>query len=202
MRLGPIVSAETVLLSFVEAELDSPSRRAGFVQALTSEGVASLLAAGPSKWPAGQRQLLLYILGQIRGMFILPILALTPQWFEAEISPSELSQHHATAGQWWGSLSPKWDLGTFIDSFEAGQDSPDRGFRAKVYALAAEFDLAKQRGRPILVGSSEAGVLTVLEGTTRLLAILKRQRDGSDLPASIPIYCGLSPEVDRWMFRK
>jgi hypothetical protein len=202
MKLGPVTPTETVLLSFVEAELDSPSRREGFVQAITTQGVESLLAEGPSKWPASQRQLLLYILGRIRGMFILPLLALTPQWFEATIQPSELSHHHSTAGAWWGNLSPNWDLGTFIDSFEAGLDTPEGGFRAKVYELASSFDLARQRGRPILVGPSEGGMLTVLEGTTRLLAILKRQRDGLDLPVSIPIYCGLSQQADQWMFRR
>jgi hypothetical protein len=202
MKLGGEVRTETVLLSFVEAELDSPNRRDRFVQALTIQGVASLLAAGPSNWSASQRQLLLYILGQVRGMFILPLLAQTPRWFEATIQPSELSTHHATAGAWWGNLSPNWELRAFIDSFEAGQDTPDGGFRAKVYELASKFDLTKQRGRPILVGSSEAGMLTVLEGTTRLLAVLKRQRDGLDLPEWIPIYCGLSPQADQWMFRR
>lgn len=202
MKLGQAVPTETVLLSFIEAELDSPNRRGGFVQALTAQGVESLLADGPSKWLVSQRQLLLYILGQIRGMFILPLLALAPKWFEATIQPSELSQHHATAGAWWGNLSPSWDLGGFIDSFEAGRDAPDGGFRAKVYDLAANFDPARQRGRPILVGSSPAGMLTVLEGTTRLLAILKRHRDGLDLPESFPVYCGLSPQADQWMFRK
>lgn len=200
MRLGSRIPTEEVLLEFAEAELDSLNYGVGYERSLGRTVVDRLRVTRPSEWSTEERQRLIYTLGSMRGMFILPLLALEPEWSEGTLESSELANLRATLGAWWGDLSPELDLATFISAFEAGKDAPGGGLRSKVSDLASGFDLSRMRGRPILLGEAETGPFTILEGTKRLMALTKRARDGLPVPNSIPIYVGLTPIMSDWMF--
>jgi hypothetical protein len=202
MKLIRQVQADTALLDFAASEMDSSRWRPHFERCIGAPQVLRLRSKGLENWTVEDQGLALRALDGVRGVMVRPLVGLEPEWWDAAVDLTELPACEATAGSWWGNLSPNWDLGSFIDSFEAGLDTPEPGYRKKVYDLAASFDADSMVGRPILVGEKPGvGALTVLEGTTRLLALLKRKRDGRSVPVTVGTYTGFTPRIDNWGYR-
>jgi hypothetical protein len=201
MRILAPVDGTTVHASFAEAELCSARWGPRFEKQLPSETVRRLRSTPGTSWSEEDRRLAIDGLESYRPGFFRSVTNLGAIWTDATVSPAEVPGLRVTAGSWWGGLSPKWDLPTLLDSFLAGKDTPEGDSAKRVSDLAKTFDESKCRGRPILVGKTVDGPFTILEGTTRLLAILTRSRSGLSVPDPISVYVGLTPRYAEWIFR-
>jgi len=188
-------------LVLAEVELSSARWGGQFDALLDPEVARRLRSTSASLWMQRDRELVNRAFDSYRGGFLRSITALGVTWTEATISPGEISLLRVTAGPWWGGLTPAWDLATLLAAINRGRDTPDPTFSRGVRELTRSFDPAKVRGRPILVGQAAEGPLTILEGTTRLLAVLSKFGAKQLVPAAIPVYVGLTPRFGEWEFR-
>ena len=92
------------------------------------------------------------------------------------------------------------DSGTFSPmAIQRGEPVDGGGFNTNVHSMAEIFDLAKMRGKPILVSRTPNSPLYLVEGYTRLTALLQPNRPchltGDTV---IPITLGVTEQLASW----
>jgi hypothetical protein len=194
MQIGKQVDRYTILRTFAEAESDSERWREKFERVLGPEGAGLLRNNRPADWSPDLRALSIAALLAYRG-FIVGLLDLPGDWFEASIRPQEIAGLQATTG--FAPITQTLRIGDTLDEFEKG-NLGDGGFNSDVKARSVGFDLARIRGRPVLAAETRDGPFTIVEGTTRLATMLFLNRTGRTFPDQIPIYIGIVPRLLRW----
>lgn len=115
-------------------------------------------------------------------------------WFEAEIRSSDLQRIRVFPRAHWRKLA----LGDFTIT-EVAQGIVDNGyrdeaFRAKIEDLRdhLQYDSKAVPGAVLLIGVTESGPFTILDGNHRLLAAMLATPEAVD---RLRFFCGLSPQM-------
>lgn len=195
MRIGSSATKLNVLVTFAEAEVSSSRWGPRYDLVLAADTVTRLRTLPADRWSPSDRNEAIRGLRSYRGGFIDPLLSLGGTWFEVMIGLRDLPDLQVTdAFQGWG---PDLRLTTIVGIIQQGGKGED-DFTRNVQDVADHFDSARIRGRPVLVGSSRSEPFTVVEGTTRLAAILLRSVTGNHVPVEIPAYIGIVPRLREW----
>ena len=118
----------------------------------------------------------------------------TTEWFEAEIRSADLHRIRVFPRAHWRKLA----LGDFtitqVVQRIVAEGYHDEGFRAKIEDLRnhLEYDSTAVAGAVLLIGESESGPFTVLDGNHRLLAAMLATPEAVD---RLRFFCGLSPDM-------
>ncbi len=173
------VGVEAVLRSFAIAELDrllGQSRQAAPAETRAFE---ERVVAGTATFAEWQQLLTGIVIA--RGPLLAFFLYRPTRWHEADCAHAALASVRLI--RYWQDQRPI----SSADVAELLRNEPGE-------VLIRNFDRAKMRGRPILVGSSEAGPWYAIEGAHRLTTILSV---GPVLPEE-PVYVGICPSLHEW----
>jgi len=116
------------------------------------------------------------------------------EWFEAEIRSSDLRRIRVFPRAHWRKLA----LGDFtitqVVQRIIAEGYHDEAFRAKIEDLrdTLQNDSTAVAGAVLLIGESETGPFTVLDGNHRLLAAMLATPEAVD---RLRFFCGLSPDM-------
>ncbi len=201
MKLAGSVSEETVLASFGEAEIHSPRWGVTMRQLLGTEVFGRVTRQTSDDWAECDRRAVVQAIRSLRAGLIEPVVEYTTEWHSGRISVVELYDLRITAGSWWGDLTKNWTLVELVSSLEAGKRTPDRTFSDQWRCVRDGFNEAALHGLPILVSDRTDGVWTIMEGTTRLAAVVSRASQGLWVPEELPAYAGIGEGANSPPFR-
>ncbi|MGD0257257.1 MAG: hypothetical protein ABSB90_05180 [Thermoplasmata archaeon] len=200
VRVKSPAYGRAALATFAEAELDSSEYGKFFDRLIPPETLVVLRSRRSPRWSPEETSEAIAALMAYRGGFIQPFLDLKPEWHWAEVDIEGVAELRSTEQPGFLELAPNLDLGTMVASLEAGKETSDGSFARRYKELRTDFLPPAVRGRPILVAKAETGPFTVMEGTTRLCAMLGLHRAGAEVEAAILVYLAVTPLRDEWPF--
>jgi O-antigen/teichoic acid export membrane protein len=117
------------------------------------------------------------------------------EWFEVEISQTDLNQIRVFPRAQWRKLARgNFALPRIVRSLADGgrQSGAEEAFLAKIQDLCAQVRQETVGGAVLLIGRNESGPFTVLDGNHRLAAAMLVSPKSF---AKFRFYCGLSPRM-------
>lgn len=119
------------------------------------------------------------------------------EWFRGDLSVSDLKELRIMNWEPFVTLAPSRNLVDLVRAFERGEMPPrHHEFAANLQRIKENFAIEKMKGRPIFVGRSKEPPYILVEGFTRLSALLL----GGIRVNLLPIILGVSRNIERWKF--
>lgn len=125
------------------------------------------------------------------------LLSDTVEWHVGTLPAAAIETLRVITERDFVARAPSHLLGEFARNTDSGTppiDDFDVGYRS----LRASFDLARSRGRPIVVAPSADGPYTIAEGLTRLTCLASLVRTGHPVPSKIEFLVGTTPRLTAW----
>ena len=201
MRLIERIAEADVIAEFLRAEIDSPRFGPRVRARIEADGRDESVVRMADTTDADDNAYREALLHSYRGVGCsAPLLEGLPariDWHRAEIARDALDEVHYIDYPYWNELS----AGTRLPRVAAGRihagvramDRPNDGF----IALAARLCAGEALGMPILIAPDRASPAVILEGHTRVTAMLLRP---DCLPDPVPFLVGFAPAVRGWRF--
>ena len=116
------------------------------------------------------------------------------EWYEVEITPADLaSVRMFPRAQWRKVARGRFSSLQIAEGMRKRADQLDAAFVSKIHAIGRRFDAEDPGlGAVILIGTSEARPLTVIDGNHRLMAAIVRS---PETVKKLRFICGLSPRM-------
>ena len=201
MRLIERVDEAEVVAEFLRAEIDSPRFGPRVRARLAADGRDESIVRAPDVRDADANSYRSELLHGYRGIGgSAPLLEGLPErieWHRAAIARDSLDEVRYIDYPYWNELS----AGTRSPRvaamrIHAGITAMDRSNDA-FHALAARLCAGEDLGMPILIATDPAAPPVILEGHTRVTAMLLQP---DCLPEEVGFYVGFAPAVRDWMF--
>ena len=201
MRLIERIDEAEVIAEFLRAEIDSPRFGARVRARIDADGRTDGVVRAADTSSAADNAYRAALLHAYRGVGgSAPLLEGLPEqieWHRAQIARDALDEVHYIDYPYWTELSG----GTRSPCIAAqriragitAMNRPNDGF----VALGARLCAGEALGTPILIAPDRASPAVVLEGHTRVTAMLLRP---DCLPDPVPFLIGFAPEVRDWMY--
>ncbi len=135
-----------------------------------------------------------------RGDYLRPILESKPEWSIGWLAVEELAQIQVIRHTPFLAIAPHRDLFTFVKGLDGGRDTPGDGFGEGYRMVRPYFNAGRMRGCPVLVGRTDDGPYTEVEGLTRMSCILSKHLASEPRPAEVEVDLGASPRMNEWPF--
>jgi O-antigen/teichoic acid export membrane protein len=130
----------------------------------------------------------------IRHSYLWREIPLDTEWYEIEITPDDLaSVRMFPRAQWRKVARGRFSSLQIAEGMRKRADQLDSGFVSKIHAIGRLFDAEDPGlGAVILIGTSQARPLTVIDGNHRLMAAIIRS---PETVKKLRFICGLSPRM-------
>ena len=118
------------------------------------------------------------------------------EWFEVEVAAADLPRIRVFPRAQWRKLAQgKFAITRIAQRVATGEynDALDQEFLAKIYRLRADAASEATGGAVLLIGRSDGGPFTILDGNHRLLAAMLASPDAMQ---RFRFYCGISSRMD------
>ncbi len=201
MRLIERVDEAEVVAEFLRAEIDSPRFGPRVRARIHADGRDESVVRSADTSSAADNAYRAALLHSYRGVGgsapLLEGLPASMEWHRALIARDSLDEVRYIDYPYWNELS----AGTrsprvAADRIQAGITAMGRSNDGFI-ALAARLCRGEALGVPVLIAPDAESPPVILEGHTRVTAMLLRPEC---LPAEVDFYVGYAPEVRSWMF--
>jgi hypothetical protein len=201
MRLIERVDEAEVIAEFLRAEIDSPRFGPRVRARIEADGREEAIVRAPDTDDADDNAYRAQLLHSYRGVGgSAPLLEGLPErieWHRAAIARDALGEVRYIDYPYWNELSANTrSPRVAAERIRAGimaANRPNDGFLELSARMCAGVDL----GMPVLIAPDHAAPPVILEGHTRVTAMLLRPEC---LPDPVAFYVGFAPEVRDWMF--
>jgi O-antigen/teichoic acid export membrane protein len=131
----------------------------------------------------------------IRHLYLWREIPQDTEWYEAEITPDDLANIRMfPRAQWRKVANGRFSTLEIADGMRKRQDQLDSAFVSKIHAIGRRFEATDpELGAVILIGISQAGPLTVVDGNHRLMAAILSSPQAI---GSLRFIVGLSPRMN------
>jgi len=135
-----------------------------------------------------------------RPEYLRPLLRLGLQWSFGALPSANLPRLRVPALDIFTPTAPSRLLGDFAQALDRGERSVWRPVALNYQRMRPRFDPGRTVGGPIVVGTSQQGPFTIVEGLTRLSILASRLRRGEPVPAMSRLLVGMGPRARTWRF--
>lgn len=131
----------------------------------------------------------------IRHLYLWREIPSDTEWYEVDVTPDDLANVRMfPRAQWRKVANGRFSTIEIADGMRKRQDQLDSGFVSKIHSIGRRFEAADpELGAVILIGVSEAGPLTVVDGNHRLMAAILRSPQAME---KLRFIVGLSPRMN------
>lgn len=130
----------------------------------------------------------------IRHLYLWREIPSDTEWYEVEITPDDLANVRMfPRAQWRKVANGRFSTLAIADGMKRKEDQLDSTFVSKIQAIGRRFETADpELGAVILIGLSESGPFTVVDGNHRLMAAILRSPQAIQ---KLRFIVGLSPKM-------
>jgi O-antigen/teichoic acid export membrane protein len=131
----------------------------------------------------------------IRHLYLWREIPAETEWYEVDITPDDLvNVRMFPRAQWRKVANGRFSTIEIAEGMRKRQDHLDSGFISKIHSISRRFETADpELGAVILIGVSEEGPFTVIDGNHRLMAAILRSPQAMK---KLHFIVGLSPRMN------
>lgn len=194
------ISEEEMLRNWALAEVVSIRRRKYLGDVLPSE-ILKKARQGRYEFSEQEEQKLVEMIRSFRAPLLDGLLPLKASWFEGELPIKELKELEIMNWPPFVNLARSRKLADLVQAFWQGKMPLNHHeFKENLEQIRQSFSVSSMQGKPIAVSRSKEPPYTLVEGFTRLSAMLLNILDGKFYDEEIPIILGVSERLSEWNF--
>jgi hypothetical protein len=193
-------SVRDLFWNFARAEFENPTDRPRHAQPTISLELKERIVRderatlSARDWEALREAVL-----STRSFIVEPLLDMDAEWFLGELPSTEWADVRVMNLRMFVHIAPSRrliDLATALD-----RGALPQGWDPTNYPqLRSKFDRSLMHGDPIVVAQHRRGPYTLIEGVTRMCALLSKNNRGEIDVRRIPMLLGLSRRFGEWEF--
>lgn len=193
------ISAVEMLRDWALAEASS-ERRIPYVRTyLTDEVIRKVTSQKASDLSEKELENLEQMILKERSDLLSDLLKLNVEWHRGNLPLKEVEGLRIMDWPPFVNLVESRGLVDLVRAFQAGKMPPNHhGFETNLHKMKAGFSFDKMVGTPILVARSKEPPYVLIEGFTRLSAMLLNVFDGIQYVEALPVILGVSQRLDEW----
>jgi len=194
------ISEEGMLRHWALAETAS-IRRWKYLENMLPQKILDKVRVDDFDFTNGEWQKLVLMIRSFRSPLLDGLLLLQFEWYEGVIPVNELDQLEMMNWPPFAGLAGSRKLVDLALAFQEGKMPPGHHeFAENLDWLRSDFQIDKMKGRPILVGKSNEPPYMLVEGFTRMSALLLNLLEGNTMSEDMPIVLGTSRRIGEWAF--
>jgi hypothetical protein len=191
-------SAQDLYWNFARAEFEIPTHGQRHTQPTISNELRDrLLRDERSTFSERDWADLRNALLSTRSNIVRPLLEFEPVWFVGELPSTEWAALRVMNLRIFLTLAPSRRLDELTQALDQGL-FPTTWNPSLYPRLRSSFDLTKMHGIPIILATQSTGPYTLVEGTTRMCALLSKKRRDELQVEKVPMLLGVSPHFIEW----
>ena len=192
------ISEEEMLKNWALAEATS-TRRWKYLGKILSPEILGKVKNGPYEFSEKEWQELLAMIRQFRSPLLDELIPLNLSWYEGKLPMSELGKLEMINHAPFVNLAGSKKLIDLAHAFEKGEMPPNHPeFAENLEQLKVGFSLDKMAGKPILVSLTKQPPYELVEGFTRISAVLINSLNGKSFEGEMPVILGVGKQVSSW----
>lgn len=194
------INEEEMLRNWALAEVASV-RRWKYLNSVLPSGILEKAGRGDHWYSEDEWQKLVEMIRSFRAPLLDGLLQLEIEWYEGNLPTVELKDLEMMNWSPFVSLAGSRKLIDLVQAFQEGKMPPKHHeFAENLSRIQKEFRLEMMWGKPIVVSQSEQPPYILIEGFTRLSAMLLNLSTGQSYRQDIPVILGISDRLDEWNF--
>lgn len=194
------ISEEEMLRNWALAEVASV-RRQKYLGDVLSPEILRKVQEERYEFSGREWQKLVEIIKSFRAPLLDGLLSLKAEWLEGELTIEELKELEIMNWLPFVNLAGSRKLVDLVQAFQQGKMPPNHHeFAESLEKIKRNFDLVSMKGKPIIVSHSKKSPYMLIEGFTRLSAMLMNILEGQSYEREIPIILGVSERLNEWNF--
>lgn len=193
------ISASAMLRNWALAEASS-DRRIPYVREYLTDGMMrEITGKGMSDLSEQELESLEQMILKERSGLLGGLLKIDVEWYSGNLSLEDAESLRIMDWPPFVSLAESRKLLDLVRAFQWGKMPPDhREFEISLLKIKEGFSFDKMVGVPILVAKSKNPPYLLVEGFTRLSAMLLNILDGKQYAGEFPVILGVSQRLDEW----
>jgi len=194
------ITEEEMLKNWALAEIASIRRRKYLGEALPPE-ILKKSQEGNYEFSEQEWQQLTAMIRNFRSPLLDGLLMLKMEWYEGVLPAAELTKLQIMNWPPFVDLSGSRKLIDLAKAFLRGEMPPKHPeFAENLEILRKDFGISCMRGKPIIVSQGEQPPYILVEGFTRLSAMMMNMLEGKTYEANLPIILGVSKRLSEWNY--
>lgn len=194
------ISEEEMLRNWALAEVAS-IRRWKYLGDVLPPEILKMAQQERSEFSEQEWKMLVEMIRNFRAPLLDSLLPLKLEWFEGELSIEELKKLEIMNWPPFVGLAGSRKLVDLVQAFQQGKMPPNHHeFAENLERIQQNFRMSSMQGKPIVVSRSKEPPYILVEGFTRLSAMLLNILDGKSYKVDAPIILGVSEQLSEWNF--
>lgn len=184
---------------FAQAEVQNDARHDRmYSRGLGPDLFAKVRSGRQDELDRTERSLVRSTVLSTRPEYLRPLCRLGLRWSYAELAPRDLPLLRVPDLNIFRATAPSRLLRDFASALDRGELTQWPPLAKNYRRLRTRFDPGRMVGAPIMIGTSQRGPFTIVEGVTRLSILVSRWQQGEPVPPKIPLLIGVGPKALGW----
>jgi len=194
------ISEEEMLKNWALAEVTSV-RRQKYLNKTLPEGLIQKIRQGLHEYTEDEWGRLIEMVRSTRSELLKGLLGLDIEWYEGKLPIEELKNLEMMNWPPFVELAGSRKFLDLIRAFQGGKmPSKHHEFAENLERIRKELRPESMQGKPIVLSRSEEPPYILVEGFTRLSAMLLNLLEGKSYGEKISVILGISERLDEWEF--
>ena len=194
------INEEEMLKNWALAEVDSV-RRQKYLSGILPESLIQKISQEQYEFTQDEWQILIKMIKSTRSQLLNDLLKLDVEWYEGKLPMQELKDLEMMNWPPFVNLAGSKRFLDLVNAFREGKMPPNHHeFAENLERIRKELKIENMKGKPIVLSRSDKPPYSLVEGFTRLSAMLLNILDGKSYEVEISVILGVSRRLDEWEY--
>ena len=194
------INEEEMLKNWALAEVASVRRRK-YLSGILPESLIQKISRGRYEFTQDEWKTLIEMIRSTRSQLLNDLLKLDVEWYEGKLPMQELKDLEMMNWPPFVNLAGSKRFLDLVNAFRDGKmPSNHHEFAENLERIRKELKIENMKGKPIVLSRSDKPPYSLVEGFTRLSAMLLNILNGKLYEGEIPVILGVSRRLDEWEY--
>ena len=194
------INEEEMLKNWALAEVASVRRRK-YLSGILPESLIQKISRGRYEFTQDEWKTLIEMIRSTRSQLLNDLLKLDVEWYEGKLPIQELKDLEMMNWPQFVNLAGSKRFLDLVNAFREGKMPPNHHeFAENLERIRKELKIENMKGKPIVLSRSDKPPYSLVEGFTRLSAMLLNILNGKLYEGEIPVILGVSRRLDEWEY--
>ena len=194
------INEEEMLKNWALAEVASVRRRK-YLSGILPESLIQKISRGRYEFTQDEWKTLIEMIRSTRSQLLNDLLKLDVEWYEGKLPMQELKDLEMMNWPQFVNLAGSKRFLDLVNAFREGKMPPNHHeFAENLERIRKELKIENMKGKPIVLSRSDKPPYSLVEGFTRLSAMLLNILNGKLYEGEIPVILGVSRRLDEWEY--